>query len=48
MAADDYSEVAKFISQNANKKNKFKIVFIKCERPSVPAGIVILQTTVVI
>ncbi len=31
----DYSEVAIFLSQNANEKNKFKTVSIKCERPSV-------------
>ncbi len=35
MVADDYSENAKFLSQNASEKNKFKIVSTKRERPSI-------------
>jgi hypothetical protein len=38
MVSEYFSEVAKFVSQNANEKNKFKIVSIKCEGPSVFSG----------
>ncbi len=45
MVADDYFEVAQFLSQNANDKNKFKIVSIKGERHSIKTQPFILRNS---